>query len=154
MVAVRVVEQVACTPDEFLDFVMDIERYATVDDKISPILWARRTGDVVEFACRPKLAGIRQPKVVQQIRLTDPGRRIEIALSPRPRNRIAHAMAQFEASFECEPDQGGTTVTRELRFTFTPLVRWLLEPLFSRRLPAEVDREVRLAKAHLEGPGS
>jgi len=149
MVRVQVTETIACTPDEFLEFVMDIERYAQVDKKISPILWQRREGDLLEFACRPTLAGLPQPKVVQQAALT-PGRRIGISLSPLPRNRLAHAIAHFEASFVCAPVDGGTEVTRTLEFRFTPAVRWLLEPLLRRRLPAEVRDEIRLAKRYLE----
>ena len=150
MVKVQVTETIACTPDEFLEFVMDIERYAQVDKKISPILWQRRHGDLLEFACRPTLAGLPQPKVVQQARLT-PGRRIEIELSPLPLNRLAHAIARFEASFVCAPvDGGGTQVTRTLEFRFSRAVRWAIEPLFRRRLPGEVRDEVRLAKQHFE----
>jgi len=149
MVKVQVTETIACTPGEFLEFVMDIERYAQVDKKISPILWQRRDGDLLEFACRPTLAGLPQPKVVQQARLT-PGRRIVIALSPLPLNRLAHAIARFEASFECAAVDGGTQVTRTLEFRFSRAVRWVLEPLFRRRLPGEVRDEVRLAKQHFE----
>ncbi|MHA6800401.1 SRPBCC family protein [Bounagaea algeriensis] len=145
----QVQETVRATPEEFLGLVMDIERYAQVDKKISPVLWQRRDGDVVEFACRPKLAGLRQPKVIQYARLT-PGHRIDIALTPLPANRIAHALAQFQASFECEAVEAGTRVVRTLEFRFTPLARWLLEPLFRRRLEREVREELALAKHYLE----
>lgn len=142
---------VACTPAEFLEFVMDVERYAEVDDKIKPILWVRREGDLTVFACRPKLAGLRQPKVVQQMRRT-PGERIDIALAPKPQNRLAHAMAEFEASFVCTPDPaGGTAVVRTLDFRLTPVTAWLLGPLLRRRLPAEVRDEVRRATEHFGG---
>ncbi|WP_028921207.1 SRPBCC family protein [Pseudonocardia acaciae] len=151
MIRVQVRETIGCTPDEILEFVMDIERYAAeVDDKIRPVTWARRDGNLVEFECRPKLAGVRQPKVVQQVRLI-PGRRIDISMSPPPRNRLQHAIARFDASFECaEADGGATLVTRTLTFRVTPAMRWLVEPLLRRRLPAEVREEVRLAKQHLE----
>ena len=149
MVMVQMEETIGCTPEEFLDFVMDIERYAEVDEKINPVLWWRRDGDLLEFACRPKLAGVRQPKVIQQSRLT-PGKRIDISLSPLPRNRMAHTIASFEASFECVEVAGGTRVTRTLNFRFAPAVRWFLEPLFCRRLPREVREEVHLAKKYLE----
>jgi hypothetical protein len=138
---------IACTPHEFLEFVMDIERYAQVDDKIAPILWSRRQGNVVTFACRPKLAGLRQPKVVQTVRLT-PGERIDIALTPRPANRLAHLVAQFEASFTCREEPSGTQVTRTLRFRFTPVFRRLLVPLFRRRLPGEVTAELTRVRDH------
>lgn len=149
MVRVRVQETVRVAPEEFLGLVMDLERYAQVDKKISPVLWQRRDGDVVEFACRPKLAGLRQPKVIQYARLT-PGHRIDIGVTPLPANRIAHALARFQASFECEAVDAGTRVVRTLEFQFTPLVRWLLEPLFRRRLEREVREELGLAKQHLE----
>jgi hypothetical protein len=136
---------IACPPREFLEFVMDIERYAQVDDKIAPILWTRRQGNVVTFACRPRLVGLRQPKVVQTMRLT-PGERIDIALSPRPANRLAHLVARFEASFACREEPGGTEVIRTLRFQFTPVFRWLLVPLFRRRLPGEVAAELERAR--------
>lgn len=104
---VRVQVTIKASPDEILGLVMDIERYAEVDAKIRPVLWARRTGNRVEFACRPTLAGLRQPKVVQFIELT-PSRRVDIGLLPKPHNRLAHTMARFEASLECEP-QGDCT---------------------------------------------
>jgi hypothetical protein len=149
MVRVQVVETIAVSPEKILEFVMDIERYAEVDAKIKPILWARREGNRLEFACRPKLAGLPQPKVIQFAELT-PGRRIDIGLLPLPNNRIANALANFEASFDCVADGDITRVTRTLEFTFAPAVRWLMEPLFRRRLPAEVRDEVRRAKDYLE----
>lgn len=149
MIEVNETVSIACPPDRVLDFVMDIERYAEVDTKIRPVLWSRRDGDVVEFACRPRLAGLRQPAVVQYAELT-PGRRIDISLCPRPCNQLAHAVARFTASVVCDEAAGGTTVTRNLRFEFHPPFRRLLEPLFRRRLAAEVRDELARAKEYLE----
>ncbi|MGH3499277.1 MAG: hypothetical protein ACRDQA_00005, partial [Nocardioidaceae bacterium] len=89
------------------------------------------------------------PKVVQQARLT-PGERVDIWLSPLPRNRFQHALSSFEASFACDAVPDGTRVTRTLTFQFAPYVRWLLEPRLRHRLPGEVRAELRLAKQHLE----
>ena len=150
MVTVRLERTISCTPDELLEFVMDIERYAAVDKKIHPVTWSRREGNLLEFACKPTLAGIPQPKVVQQIRLT-PGKRLDIWMSPPPHNRLQHAVARFEASFETEPVDGGTMVTRTLSFRFAAAVRPLAEPLFRRRLPAEVADELDRAQDYLEG---
>ncbi|HXT91172.1 MAG TPA: SRPBCC family protein [Trebonia sp.] len=140
-------ETILCEPAAFLEFVLDIEGYAKVDDKIVPVLWSRRDGDVVQFACRPKIAGLRLPKVEQIMRLT-PGERIDIALTPLPANRLGHAVARFEASFACRAVPGGTEVVRSLQFRFTPGFRWLLAPLFRRRLPAEVQVEMARARQH------
>ncbi|WP_028932215.1 SRPBCC family protein [Pseudonocardia spinosispora] len=144
-------ETVRCTPDAMLEFVMDIERYQEIDDKIRPVLWARREGDRVEFACRPKLGGIRIPgaAVVQWIELT-PGRRIDIGLVPSAWTRLA----SFHATFEVTEVAGGTRVDRQLRFTFSPVLRWLLQPVLAKRLPAEVRAELRRAKDYLESRGA
>src|SRR6185437_274814 len=122
-------ETIPCTPSEFLEFVLDID------------------GDVVQFACLPKIAGLRLPKVVQTMRLTS-GERIDIGLDPPPANRLAHAVARFEASVVCRAVPGGTEVTRSLAFRFAPGFRWLLEPLFRRRLPEEVRVELARARQH------
>ncbi|KMS87359.1 SRPBCC family protein [Prauserella rugosa] len=149
MVTAHVEETVRVPPERFLEFVLDIDRYATeVDKKIRPVLWSERDGDTVTFACRPKLVGLRQPKVVQYLRRT--GNRIDIGLEPLPRNRIAHRMASFSASVECRPADEGCHVTRILQFDFTAPVRPVAEPLFRRRLQAEVEDEIRRAKAYLE----
>ncbi len=34
---VEVTETISCTPDELLEFVMDVERYAQLDHEIRPI---------------------------------------------------------------------------------------------------------------------
>ncbi|GAB3810212.1 SRPBCC family protein [Kribbella italica] len=150
MIKVQVQEVIRAGPDDILDLVMDIEQYAQqVDDKIRPVLWVRREQNRVEFACRPRIAGLRQPKVVQFVELT-PGRRIDIGLLPKPLNRLAHAVARFEASFECEPSAGGTLVTRTLQFTFSRVARPFVEPLFRRRLEREVVEEIQRAKRYLE----
>lgn len=153
MVSAQSIQTIACTPDEFLDFVMDIERYAEVDEKIRPICWSRRVGDTVEFQFRPKLPGLPMPapKLVQRVELT-PGQRIDITNAPSPQNRIGNRMAGFRASFACEPVAGGTRITRRVEMTFPTIIRWLIEPLLGRRLPAAVDRELAQAKTYLERP--
>lgn len=149
MVVARVEETVRVAPDRFLHLVMDIARYADeVDHKIRPVLWSERDGDTVRFACRPKLVGLRQPKVVQWVRRR--GNRIDIGLEPRPRNRIAHATAQFRAGFEFRPVDEGTRVIRTLEFDFAPWAKPFAEPLFDRKLEPEVREEIAAAKAYLE----
>lgn len=152
MVQAQVTETIHCTPDELLEFVMDIERYAEIDDKIRPIEWARRDGDLTEFRFRPKLPGIPipSPKWVQQIRLT-PGVRVDITNAPPPHNKLVHPMLDFTASFVCAPMDLGTQVTRTVRIDFKPPMRWIGEALFRRRLQAGVEQEIQGAKRYLEG---
>lgn len=82
---------------------------------------------------------------MQYAQLT-PGYRIEIGLAALPHNRIAHALAEFHASFECHPSEDGIRLVRTLEFRFRPAVRCLFEPLFRRRLEPEVREELHRAK--------
>jgi hypothetical protein len=130
---------------------MDIEQYAEVDDKIRPIYWSRRTGNVLEFQFRPKLPGlpIPAPKLVQRVELT-PGKRVDVTNAPFPYNKIGNRMSSFRASFVCEPTDGATVVTRTIEMRFPAPIRWLVEPILSRRLQAAVDDEINRAKQILE----
>jgi hypothetical protein len=151
MVRAHTTRTIKCSPDDFLDLVMDIEQYAEVNDKIRPIYWTRRTGNVLEFQFRPKLPGlpIPAPKLVQRVELT-PGRRVDVTNAPFPYNKIGNRMSSFRASFVCEPNDGATVVTRRIEMTFAAPIRWLVEPILNRRLQAAVDDEIDRAKQRLE----
>lgn len=151
MVTAQTTRTVRCTPETFLDLVMDIERYAEVDDKIRPVYWSRRTGNVLEFQFRPKLPGLPfpAPKLVQRVELT-PGKRIDITNASLPHNKIANRISRFNASFVCNPVDGATAVTRTIEMTFRGPMRWLLEPILKPRLQAAVEDEMDRATARLE----
>ena len=155
MVTAQTTRTIRCTPEVFLDLVMDIERYAEVDDKIRPVYWSRRIGNVLEFQFRPKLPGlpVPTPKFVQRVVLT-PGKRVDITNAPLPRNKIGNRMSRFNASFVCNPADGMTTVTRTIEMTFPAPMRWLLEPVLKRRLQAAVEDEMDRATARLECPSA
>jgi hypothetical protein len=147
-------ETIACRPEDWLELVLDVHRYAAVDDKIGPIRWVRRHGDLTEFRFTSRLPGLPLPgpAIVSQMRLT-PGRRIDVRLAPLPRNLVSHLLTRFRARFSCEPADGGVRVTREIALGFVPPVGWLLERVLRRTLPLSVERELRLAKEVLEGAG-
>ncbi|HZN17509.1 MAG TPA: SRPBCC family protein [Micromonosporaceae bacterium] len=146
----RTTQFIRASPDAILDFIMDIERYAEIDEKIRPVLWIRREENFTEFAFRPKLAGLVGPTLVSQERLT-PGRRVDISLAPSPHNRLIRAITHYEASFECVPVPGGTEVTRSERFRLRWPLRWIVGPYLHRKMPILVRRELLLAKQKLEG---
>jgi len=145
VVCVELTRTFGCTPEAYLDFVMDVERYREVDDKLGPIAWVRRDGNLLEFKFKPRLPGMNlpEPGTVSRMRLT-PGERIDVRLAPLPRNLLNRLVSRFAASFACEPVVDGTRVTRTISFHFNPLVRWLFEPTLRRTLPASVERELRL----------
>ena len=148
-------ETIRCAPQDWLDLVLDVHRYASVDDKIGRIRWVRRAGDVTEFLFTPLLPGVPLPgpAIVSQMRLV-PGQRIDVELAPLPRNLLSRAAVRFGARFSCAPAPEGTRVTRSISFRFSPVVRWLLEPVVRRRLAASVERELRLARQLLEDSGA
>lgn len=154
MAQAQVTETIRCTPDELLEFVMDPERYAEVDDKIGAIEWVRRQGDVTEFRFRGKLPGLPgpAPKIVSQMRRT-PGERVDVRLPPVAQNKLANLVVEFSANWVCEPDGDATRVTRTVRFDFRPPVSWLAEPVLRRTLQPDVEQEIQGAKAYLEAQG-
>lgn len=147
----RTTELIATTPEAVLEFIMDVEQYAEVDEKIRPLLWTRRGENFTEFAFRPKLAGLVGPTLVSQERLVPEHRRVDISLAPAPHNRLIRKLTEYEASFECVPVPGGTEVTRSERFRLRRPFNWLAGPYLKRRMPELVRRELRLAKHKLEG---
>src|SRR2546425_6392521 len=103
MAVVQASRRLSCTAEEYLAFVLDVERYREVDDKLGQIDWVRTDGDVTEFRFRPTLPGLPPaPKTVSRMRLT-PGQRIDIDYAPRPHNRLVRLLTAFRASFVCTP---------------------------------------------------
>lgn len=151
MVEAQVTETIRCTPDELLEFVMDIQRYAEVDEKIRPIDLVKRDGDLTEFKFRPTLTGVLMPspKWINQMRRT-PGKRIDITNAPLPRNKLANRMLTFTASFVVEPVDDATRVTRTVRMDFKPYARWLAQRMIGDKLQTAAEDELRQAKEYLE----
>jgi hypothetical protein len=151
MVEARAQQTIACSPDEFLEFVLDVERYAEVDDKLGRFDWVRREGNNVEFKFRPAMPGIPgpSPKMVACGVLT-PGERVDVGLAPLPKSKLWHKLMKFNASFVCEPVENGTLVTRTMSIELTPAVRWLVDPVLRRTLPKNIESEIEKAKAYIE----
>ncbi|GAA3388561.1 SRPBCC family protein [Cryptosporangium minutisporangium] len=153
MVEARAQKVMACASDEFLEFVMDVERYAVVDDKLGPFDWVRREGSLAQFKFRPKMPGLPgpAPKMVAQAILT-PGERVDVSLVPPPQNKLWNRLMEFTASFACEPVDDGILVTRTMTAELSPVVRWLVEPILQRNLPRNLETELEQAKVYLESP--
>ena len=137
-----------CTADEYLRFVLDVERYRQVDDKLGPIDWVRTDGDVTEFRFRPTGLLPWSPKVTSRMTLT-PGQRIDICYAPGPGNRRAQALSTFAARFVVEPVVEGIEVTRCITVSLPSLARPLERLTIGRRLQASVDRELALTPSAL-----
>jgi len=155
VVEVELQETIRCSAQTWLEFVLAVDRYREVDNKIGPIPWSSRVGNLVEFKFRPRLPGVRLPPsyIVSQMRLT-PWQSIDVALAPLPRNLISRPALQFSAQFSCTPCNDGINVTRSVCFAFTPGLSWYTDPILRRTLPVSVRRELDLTKALLEGETS
>lgn len=135
------------TADEFLAFVIDVERYREVDDKLGPIDWVRTEGTVTEFRFRPKMPLMPwSPKVVSRMTLI-PGERIDIEYAPKPQNRMARALSTFSAFFACAPAEGGIHVTRSVTISLPAPLRPIERLTLHRRLQASVERELALTRS-------
>src|SRR4051794_22311827 len=138
-----------CTADEYLAFVLDVERYRQVDDKLGRIDWVRTEGNVTEFRFRPKMPLMPwSPKVVSRMTLT-PGERIDIRYAPKPQNRLAHALSSFSASFVVEPAGEGIRVTRSVIISLPAMLRPIERLTIGRRLQTSVERELALTPSVL-----
>ncbi len=139
----------ACTAEEYLAFVLEVERYREVDDKLGSIDWVRTDGTVTEFRFRPKMPLMPwSPKVVSRMTLT-PGERIDIAYAPPPANRMARVLSSFSAYFAVEPSDDGIRVTRSVTITLPAPLRPIEQLTLSRKLQTSVERELALTPAVL-----
>lgn len=140
----------ACTAEEYLAFVLDVERYRQVDDKLGPIEWVRTGGNVTEFRFRPKMPLMPwSPKVVSRMTLT-PGQRIDIQYAPKPNNRLAHALSSFSAFFKVDAAAEGICVTRSVTISLPTPLRPIERLTLGRRLQASVERELALTPTVLD----
>ncbi|AWS43919.1 SRPBCC family protein [Streptosporangium sp. 'caverna'] len=131
---------------EILDFVMDLQRYREVDDKIGPIRWLQREGDTVTFRFRPRLLGLPGPSTTQRVVRTG-DERIDITPVPSWQDRIL----RFKGTFTCADHPDGTVVTRRLDFDFSRPLAVALDSVVTRWLGGDVPRELAAVKARLEG---
>ena len=138
-----------CSAEEYLAFVLDVERYREVDDKIGPIDWVRTDGDVTEFRFRPKMPLMPwSPKVVSRMTLT-PRERIDIAYAPPPANRMARALSSFSAFFAVDAINEGIRVTRSVTIALAAPLRLVERFTLARQLQSSVERELALTPALL-----
>lgn len=136
------------TATEVLDFILDVERYRTVDPKIGTIHWIRRSPDgrEVTFRFTPQLGPL--PAVVRSTqRVTRVGdHAVSIAALPSWVDRLA----QFHGSLSTAPAQEGVLVRRRLEFWLAAPLRPTLGPVLRRWLARDVPAELAAVRQTLE----
>ena len=148
MIKVSAETHIRCTPEQVRDFVLDVERYRLADHKIGKVR-AREELDgdaVVTFRTnmRGMIASTRQ-------RLHVVGtERIEVSALPSWQDKLV----QFHGLFEFRPDEDGTHVRHAYEFSFSPAVKWMMEPYLRSWLARNIDDEVKQMKVLLENETS
>jgi hypothetical protein len=134
------------SPQQVLEFVLDLERYRQADHKIGRIYDVRRDprGATVRF--RPRFRGLPAPVVTQRLDLT-PWSRIDVSDEPSWMGRLT----RFTGVVECTESSSGTVVVHRECLTFRGPLRLLMEPALRRWLARDTAAETERLGALLEG---
>ena len=136
------------TATEVLEFILDVERYRTVDSKIGTIHWIHRSADrrEVTFRFTPRLGPL--PPVVRSTqRVTRMGNdSVSITALPSWVDRLA----RFHGSLSVTPVHGGVLVVRRLEFWIVSPLRLTLAPVLRRWLSRDVPAELAAVRLALE----
>lgn len=132
--------EVASTPQEVLEFVLDMDRYRQADQKITRVSSVTGPDAAGQGSVRMwgKLPGMpaapdRQDFVLER------WERLTLVGAPRQPGRLLFA---FTGTFDCAPTAEGTTiVTHRYQFDFRRPFRWL-ERRMQPRLAKGIDEEV------------
>ncbi len=137
-------------PQGIIDFVMDLNEYRKVDDKLGKIYWIKPApdGNGVYVHFGPKLMGMPVPSTTQRVVAT-PDHRIEITGVPS----WTDSMVTFHAYFRCEPVEGGTKIVRGLNFRFSKAMSWMMDGAVTRGLAKSIPKELANAKEYLSDAG-
>ena len=140
--------RIRSTPDEVLEFILDVERYKSVDSKIGTIHWVRRSanGRAVTFRFTPRLGPL--PPVVRSTqrvaRVGDDA--VSISPVPSPIDRLA----RFHGSMQVTQTDDGVLVRRRLEFWLVRPLRGVLGPVLQRFLDRDVPAELAAVRSVLE----
>jgi hypothetical protein len=134
---------IGCSPQQVLEFVLDVERYRLADRKIGRVHWVRRDGSHGQVKHNGRLLGVATPPIVLAFTLT-PWSRLDFQIVAAP-----WPLRGFQGLFTCEQTAHGTQVVHRECFTLHPLAA-PLDPLFSAWLARDTPREVRRIKQLLE----
>jgi len=141
---------IAVSPQDVLEFVLDLERYRQADAKIGRVRYVERTGDRGRARFGGRLRGLPTPPASFDFTLT-PWTRLEFDSSP---GLIRAAGVVFHGEFVCEEGDAGTRVTHKECFSFRPPLKWAAEPFIRSWLPDDTRAEMARMKAILEGAPS
>ncbi len=128
-------------PEEVLEFVLDLRRYAEADTKITRIKDTHREGDEGHVRHGGRLRGLPGPVLTNRFRL-EPWRELTFAAE--------HPLLRFHGRFQCTQVEEGTLVAHSERFEFRGPLRWIADPLFRNWLRRDLEDEMVRLRAIVE----
>lgn len=137
--------EIAATPQEVLEFVLDLDRYRRVDDKIMRVSSITGPDEHGHGSVRlwGKLPGMLPAPDRQDFSL-ERWTRLTFVGADRQPGRLVF---DFVGTFDCEPTNSGTTtVTHAYEFDFRRPFRWL-----ERRMAGPLDQAINDEVARLAG---
>jgi len=133
--------EVSATPQELLEFVLDVDRYRRVDHKItrvSSVTGPDETG-LGSIRIWGKMPGL-PPAPERQNFTLEKWRRVTFVGAPRQPGRL---IMNFVGTFECEPvTDASTRITHAYELNFRRAFTWL-ERRMEAPLAEEIDEEVQ-----------
>ncbi len=141
--------EISATPQEVLEFVLDLDRYRQADHKIIRVSSVTGPDENGAGSVRlwGKLPGM-PPALDRQDFTLEKWRRLTFVGARRQPGRLVF---EFIGTFDCEPiDDQVTRVTHAYEFTFRRPFGWL-ERRMSAPLADEIDQEVRRLTEILAG---
>jgi Polyketide cyclase / dehydrase and lipid transport len=146
LAAASTVEIPGVSPQEVLEFVLDLERYKHADHKIVKV--GLVTGPDESGRGSVKLSGrLRYGPAAPDLQHFDLNRWSRLTFMGAS-GQMARAVFNFTGTFECTPTESGTGVTHAYVFQFRGPFR-LLEPLHRGWLQTELDDEMERVRETL-----
>lgn len=131
---------VSATPQEVLEFVLDLERYREADTKIGKVIQPIVLDEdgLGQAAYWGRMRGTPPAPDRNIVRLT---RWSELTFTGAPR-QPARLVFAFTGRFACVEVEEGCRLTHGYEMTFRRPFRWIYEPLLRAWLQSELDDEV------------
>lgn len=146
LAATSTIEIPGASPQEVLEYVLDLNRYKDADKKIVKV--GAMTGPDESGRGSVKLSGkLRYGPAAPDVHdfVLERWTRLTFTGAPRKPGRL---LFDFIGSFACQPTVSGTTVTHAYEFTFRRPFRWL-EGLHEGWLQSELEAEMERVREAL-----
>ncbi len=145
MIEGRGVVDIACTREDVIAFVTDLNRYKLADHKIGRVYFSSRDGDTVKMRHGGTLRGLPGPSVSLVLTVDAQGAHYQ-----SDGTGVARLFLTFDGGFEISQQPSGVRVTHVERFHFHAPWRWWVEPWLRAWLQADIEAEMGRMKALLD----